>query len=214
MARYLGPKEKIERRLGERLGLKGVRAEGAKHATVRRPYPPGVHGPNARPRKLSEFGQQLRSKQKVRNTYRMMEKQFRATVRTALEVKGKGSPYDTVVRSLEYRLDNTVFRMGLAQTRDQARQLVNHGHITVNGKRLGIPSAKVRVGDVIGIRPQSKTGVYFGTLMPQWFAKHAAPEWLSVDKDAVTATVKGTPTPADSGLQTPDLQAIIEYYSR
>lgn len=212
MGRYLGPKEKIERRLGERLGLKGERADTPKHALVRRPYPPGEHGPTRRPGRPSEYANQLRSKQKVRNTYRMLEKQFKASVKKALS--SDGSPYDAVVKALELRLDNAVFRSGMSQTRDQARQLVNHGHITVNGKKLSIPSAKVRVGDVVGIREVSKSRTYFTTLMPQWFAKHEAPGWLSVDKDKGTSTVKAVPTPDDSGLQTQDLQAIIEFYSR
>jgi small subunit ribosomal protein S4 len=212
MGRYLGPKEKIERRLGERLGLKGERALSPKHAMTRRPYPPGQHGPTQRPRRPSEYALQLRSKQKVRNTYRLLEKQFKATVKDALE--RSDSPYDAVVRGLEQRLDNVVFRAGFAQTRDQARQLVNHGHITVNAKRVAIPSARVRVGDVVGIRQQSRQLPYFASMMPQWFEKHEAPEWVTVDKQAPAATVKGLPSFEESGLQSQDLQAIIEYYSR
>ena len=212
MGRYRGPKEKIERRLGERLGLKGERSETPKHALTRRPYPPGQHGPTRRGGRPSEYANQLRSKQKIRNTYRMMEKQFKASVKRALTTDG--SPYDAIVKVLELRLDNAVFRAGLAQTRDQARQLVNHGHITVNGTKLSIPSAKVRVGDVIGIRDVSKNRTYFSTVMQQWFNKHESPDWLNVDKQKGTATVKAVPTPDDSGLQTPDIQAIIEYYSR
>ncbi|HXV26813.1 MAG TPA: 30S ribosomal protein S4 [Candidatus Paceibacterota bacterium] len=212
MGRYRGPKEKIERRLGERLGLKGERNMSPKHALTRRPYPPGVHGPTRRPRRPSEYAQQLQSKQKVRNTYRLMEKQFKQTVKGAL-ARGT-TPYDDVVRALELRLDNAVFRAGFAQTRDQARQLVNHGHITVNGKRLSVASAKVRVGDVIGIRTQSRALPYFSTLMPTWYAKHEGPAWMALDKDGTAATVKGVPTATDGGLQTGDIQAIIELYSR
>lgn len=212
MGRYTGPKERIERRLGERLGLKGERGEGPKHALTRRPYPPGQHGPTHRPGRPSEYSNQLRSKQKVRNTYRMLEKQFKASVKKALT--SEGSPYDAVVKALELRLDNAVFRSGMAQTRDQARQIVNHGHITVNGKRVGIPSAKVRVGDILGIREQSKARPYFSTLMPVWFMKHESPAWLVVDKEKGTSTVMAIPTPDDSGLQTSDLQAIIEFYGR
>ena len=107
-----------------------------------------------------------------------------------------------------------MFRAGFAQTRDQARQLVNHGHITVNAKRVSIPSARVRIGDVVGVREQSKGLPYFSSLMPQWFEKHESPEWVVVDKQGPAATVKGLPSFEDSGLQTGDLQAIIEYYSR
>ena len=214
MARYTGPREKIERRLGERLGLKGERSNSPKSALVRRPYPPGQHGPNRRPRKTSEFGTQLKSKQKVRQMYRLMEKPFKAYVKKALEHAAKESPYIAVVRSLELRLDNVVFRAGFAQSRDQAHQLVGHGHIMLNGKRSKTSSIKVRVGDVISIREQSKTSPYFSTLMPRWFATATPPDWLTVDKTAVTATVKATPGVEASGVQVVDLQAIIEYYSR
>lgn len=214
MARYLGPREKIERRLGERLGLKGERSNSPKSALVKRPYPPGQHGSGRRPRKLSEYGTQLRSKQKVRQMYRLMEKPFKAYVKKALENTKKESPYAAVVTALETRLDNVVFRMGLAQSRDQAHQLVSHGHITLNGKRAKTSSIAIHVGDVIGIREHSKASTYFTTLMPRWFAQYTPPDWLTVDKTALTATVTSTPTAESSGVQTTDLQAIIEYYSR
>lgn len=214
MARYTGPREKIERRLGERLGLKGERSNSPKSALVKRPYPPGQHGPNRRPRKMSEFGTQLKSKQKVRQMYRLMERPFKAYVKKALEHAAKESPYIAVVRSLEMRLDNVVFRAGFAQSRDQAHQLVSHGHIMLNGKRAKTSSITVRVGDIISIREQSKTSPYFSTLMPHWFANATPPDWLVVDKTAVTATVKAAPGVEASGVQTTDLQAIIEYYSR
>ncbi len=214
MARYTGPREKIERRLGERLGLKGERSNSPKSALVKRPYPPGQHGTGRRPRKLSEFGTQLRSKQKVRQTYRLLERPFKAIVKRALEHPSKESPYIAVIRTLELRLDNVVFRMGIAQSRDQAHQLVSHGHITVNGKRAKTGSIAVRIGDVIGIRQHSLSSPYFSTLMPRWFANTTAPEWLTVDKTALTATVRAAPTVESSGVQVGDLQAIIEYYSR
>jgi small subunit ribosomal protein S4 len=213
MARYRGPKEKIERRLGERLGLKGERSNSPKAAIIRRPYPPGQHGPDSRPRRQSEYGTQLKSRQKVRNIYRLLEKGLRDTVRKALTLR-KVSPYESVVRALESRLDNTVFRMGLAQSRDQARQLVGHGHITIDGKRAKTPSITVRVGDVIGVRERSKAGAFFSTLAPRWFAEATSPAWLEVDRAAMSATVKGAPAVEEAGIQQSDLQAIIEYYSR
>ncbi len=213
MARYTGPKEKKERRLGEKLGLKGERSQSPKAALVKRPYPPGQHGPTYRPRRPSEFGLQLRAKQKVRLMYGMLEKSFRAYVKRALDQRVE-SPYTAVLRDLETRLDNVVFRMGLAQSRNQARQLVNHGHITLNGKRAKTPSIAVRIGNVIGVREQSKALPFFSTQLPRWFEKATAPSWLTVDKAAMTATVKGAPTAEESGVQTADLQAIIEFYSR
>jgi small subunit ribosomal protein S4 len=214
MARYLGPREKIERRLGEKLGLKGERSNSPKSALVKRPYPPGQHGSGRRPRKLSEFGTQLRSKQKVRQMYRLMEKPFKDYVKAALANTKRESPYAAVIKKLEMRLDNTVFRAGFAQSRDQAHQIVGHGHIMLNGKRAKTSSIQVRVGDVITIREQSKASPYFSTLMPRWFAEHAAPDWLSIDKTVPSATVKSVPTADASGVQMTDLQAIIEYYSR
>lgn len=214
MARYLGPREKLERRLGERLGLKGERSNSPKSAMVKRPYPPGQHGTGRRPRKLSEFGTQLRSKQKVRLMYRLMEKPFKALVKKTLKKSSKESPYAAIIHALEFRLDNVVFRMGLAQSRDQAHQLVSHGHITLNGKRAKTASIAVRIGDVIGVREHSKSSPYFSTLMPRWMANATPPDWLTVDKTALTGTVKSAPAADASGVQITDLQAIIEYYSR
>ncbi|MBP6886122.1 MAG: 30S ribosomal protein S4 [Candidatus Pacebacteria bacterium] len=214
MARYTGPRGKIERRIGENLSLKGERSNSPKSAIVRRPFPPGQHGSGRRPRKLSEFGTQLRSKQKVRNVYRLLEKPFKTYVKRSLENAKRESPYIAVIRSLETRLDNVAFRMGLAQSRDQARQIVGHGHITLNGKRAKTPSIVVKVGDVIGVREISKASPYFATLMPRWMEASTAPSWLEVDKKKLTATVKSLPTVEESGIQTVDLQAIIEYYSR
>lgn len=212
MARYTGPREKIERRIGEKLFLKGERSYSQKSAMTRKPYPPGMHGQGRRPKKLSEFGQQLKAKQKVRNIYRLMEKPFKAYVKKALA--SKQEPYGPIMLSLENRLDNIVFRMGFAQSRDQARQIVNHGHILVNGKKCAIPSAAVKQGDVISIREGSKKSPYFSTLMPAWFQKYDAPAWIQVDKEKMTGTVKTKPTAVESGIRMEDLQAIIEYYSR
>jgi len=211
MARYLGPREKIERRIGEKLGLKGERSHSPKSATVRKPYPPGMHGRSFKG-KSSEFGTQLRSKQKVRNIYRLMEKQFKASIKKALE--NKQEPYTSIVHNLETRLDNIVFRMGLAQSRDQARQVVNHGHILVNGKRIDIPSYSVKLGDAISVREGSKTSPYFTTGVANWMKNFQAPEWLEVDKDKPAGTIKRYPGVEDSGLRPDDLQLIIEYYSR
>src|SRR3989338_5000134 len=211
MARYTGPKEKIERRIGERISIKGVRSAMGKTAITKKPYPPGMHG--AKPtRKLSEFGQQLKSKQKVRNTYRLLDKQFKSYIKSAVATKKE--PYGMILNALEHRLDNIVFLMGLGQSRDQARQLVNHGHILVNGRKVGIPSARVSIGDVISVREGSKKSPFFQNLVPQWLPKYEAPSWIELNKETMTATVRGQTTPEESGVQVGDLQAIIEYYSR
>lgn len=211
MARYTGPRERIERRIGEKLGIKGLRSQLSKTAITKKPYPPGIHG-HKPVRKLSEFGQQLKIKQKVRNIYRMLEKQFKGYVKGASA--SRKDAYSIIINSLEHRLDNTAYRMGLAQSRDQARQLVNHGHILVNGRKVGIPSYQVRIGDVISVREGSKKSPYFTNLVPQWLPKYDAPSWLELNKETMTAKIKGMVTAEESGLGAHDLQAIIEYYSR
>ncbi len=211
MARYTGPREKIERRIGEKIALKGERSRSPKSAMVKKPYPPGVHG-RAFARKASEYGLQLKAKQKIRAMYRLMEKQFKNTIKKALE--SKQEPYIAIVAMLEGRLDNVVFRTGLAQSRDQARQLVAHGHILVNDRRVTIPSYQTRAGDSIKVREGSRQSPYFSTLLGQWLKNYEPPQWLEVDKNALVMTVKGKPTLEESGLRVEDLQSIIEYYSR
>ncbi len=211
MARYTGPKERIERRIGEKLGIKGLRSQLGKTAITKKPYPPGIHG-HKPVRKLSEFGQQLKTKQKVRNIYRMLEKQFKGYVKNASA--SHKDAYSLIINSLEHRLDNTTYRMGLGQSRDQARQLVNHGHILVNGRKVSIPSYQVRIGDVISVREGSKKSAFFTNLVPQWLPKYDAPSWLDLNKETMTAKIKGAVTAEESGIGAGDLQAIIEYYSR
>lgn len=211
MARYLGPKEKIERRLGSKLFLKGERSFSPKSATVKRMYPPGVHGKAFR-RHASEYGMQLQSKQKIRNTYRMLEKQFKNLAKEAIESKKETG--DFLVKKLEKRLDNVVYRAGLAQSRDQAKQIVSHGHITVNGRKTTIPSFQISLGDVIKVREGSMKSKYFSTLAPQWIKKYEAPKWIELDRDALTAKIVGLPTIQDSGLEGKDIQSLIEFYSR
>ena len=213
MARYTGPKEKIERRLGERLLLKGERSLSPKSAIVKKPYPPGIHGNKRRgPKKMSEYGQQLNSKQKIRNTYRLMERQFKNYVKSALASKKDLSM--AIMNKLEYRLDNVIYRLGIAQSRDQARQIVNHGHILVNDKKVSIPSYEVKMGDTIKIREGSKSSAFFATLAPQWLTKHEVPSWIEFDKIQMVGKIKGHPTLDESGINPNDLQAIIEFYSR
>ena len=213
MARYTGPKEKIERRLGERLLLKGERSLSPKSAIVKKPYPPGIHGNKRRgPKKMSEYGQQLNSKQKIRNTYRLMERQFKNYVKSALASKKDLSM--AIMNKLEYRLDNVIYRLGIAQSRDQARQIVNHGHILVNDKKVSIPSYEVKMGDTIKIREGSKSSAFFATLAPQWLTKHEVPSWTEFDKIQMVGKIKGHPTLDESGINPNDLQAIIEFYSR
>ncbi len=211
MARYTGPREKIERRLGEKLYLKGERSYSQKSAMTKKPYPPGMHGQKGS-RKASEFAQQLKSKQKIKNIYRLLEKQFKGYIKEA--ISSKKEPYEFILKELENRLDNVVFRIGLGQSRDQARQIVNHGHILVNRKRINIPSFQVKIGDELSVREGSLKSPFFSALAPVWLKKHDAPVWIALDKDKMSAKIKGLPTLLESGINVGDLQAIIEYYSR
>ncbi len=211
MARYIGPKEKVERRLGKKLFLKGTRSYSSKSATVKRMYPPGPHGKNPM-RKQSEFGVQLFAKQRVKKSYGMLEKQFKNLVKKAMQSKDK--TLDTIVLLLEFRLDNVVYRAGLAQSRAQARQLVNHGHITVNSLKVSIPSAGVKKDDIIGVREGSKKSKYFTVSFPEWIKIYETPKWLLLDSSKPIAIVKGIPNLEDSGIDRGDLQATVELYSR
>ena len=152
MARYRGPVEKLERRLGESLALKGERRLAGKSALEKRPYAPGQHG--QRKAKVSEYGLQLREKQKAKFMYGVSEKQFRRLFAEA--ARREGNTGALLISLLEQRLDNVVYRMGFASTRRFARQLVTHGHILVNGKRVDIPSYRVRAGEKIEIVEKSK----------------------------------------------------------
>ncbi len=152
MARYRGPVEKLERRLGVDLGLKGERRLAGKSALEKRPYPPGQHG--QRRSKISEYGLQLQEKQKAKFMYGVSEKQFRNLFREAN--RREGNTGAILIQFLEQRLDNVVYRMGFATTRRFARQLVNHGHILVDGKRVNIPSYRVKAGQKIEVREKSK----------------------------------------------------------
>src|SRR3989344_4945700 len=205
MARYRGPREKIERRLGTKLGLKGERSNSPKSATVKRMYPPGMHGKKLA-RKVSEYGQQLRAKQKIRNMYRMLETQFKNWTKQAIDSTAETGEF--LVRRLEHRLDNVVYRAGFAQSRDQARQVVNHGHIMVNGKRVSIPSYEAKKGDVITVREGSKKSKYFSALAPAWLKNHQAPSWIAMEPNTFTATIQGIPVMSDSGIDGGDLQSI------
>ena len=191
--------------------MKGERSHSQKSAMVKKPYPPGIHG-QSRGRKPSEYALQLRSKQKVKNIYRLLEKQFKSYIKKSLS--SRKEPYEAILNNLEHRLDNIVFRSGFAQSRDQARQLVSHGHITVNGKKINIASYAVSSGDTIGIREGSKKLTYFSNLMPNWFKGYEAPGWIEIDKDKITAQIKGNPVLEESGVRADDLQSIIEFYSR
>lgn len=211
MARYTGPACKICRREGEKLFLKGDRCFTAKCAFEKRSYPPGMHGRRARfRRKTTDFGTQLREKQKARRIYGVMERQFRRYFREA--EKRKGVTGTNLLQMLESRLDNVVYRMGFAGSRAQARQLVTHGHFEVNGKKTDIPSFLVEPGDQIAVRERSRSSGYFQTVAEQ-MEHRFVPEWLSVDIEKLSGRVLSLPTREEIEAPVSD-QLITEYYSR
>lgn len=142
----------------------------------------------------------------------MLERQFKNLVKKSIDSKVETGDY--LVKHLEMRLDNVVYRSGFAQSRDQARQIVNHGHIVVNGRKVSIPSYSSKVGDTISIREGSKKSKYFSSLAPQWLQKYQPPSWIELSAENMTSKIVSAPTFVDSGLDAKDLQAIIEFYSR
>lgn len=200
MARYTGPSWKLSRRLG--ISLTGTGKELEK-----RPYAPGQHGPNQR-KKISEYGLQLQEKQKLRHMYGVNERQFRTLFDRAGKLKGKHGENFMVL--LESRLDNVVYRLGLARTRRQARQLVNHGHITVDGNRVDIPSYRVAAGQTIGVREKSRN---LDIVKEAIDVSNFVPDFLTFDADKLEGTF--TRLPERSELPAEINEAlIVEFYSR
>lgn len=212
MARYLGPVCKLCRREGEKLFLKGERCYSPKCAIERRPYPPGQHGKQAQWRrsKDSDFGKQLRAKQKARRVYGVLEKQFRRYYKTAL--KARGLTGETLLQLLESRFDNVIYRMGYASSRAEARQLVTHGHFMVNGTRTDVPSMQIKPGYKIEIREESKQKTFFKDLAAVAGEKNT-PDWITRDVKSLSGEVSRLPerTEIDANLNE---QLIVEFYSR
>jgi small subunit ribosomal protein S4 len=208
MARYTDAVCRICRREGLKLFLKGSRCYTRKCAFERRSSPPGIT--MTRRRKVSEFGLQLREKQKVRKSYSVLERQFRNYFEKAEQRRGMTG--ENLLRMLEMRLDNVVFRMGLATSRAQARQLVGHGHFAVNGRATNIPSYATKVGDRIEVRESRRGREFFKTAAET--AKSAqVPEWLSVDPAKLSGTVLSEPAREQMPLEFNE-QLVVEYYSR
>ena len=211
MARYSGPVCKLCRREGEKLFLKGERCFSPKCAFERRAYAPGAHGRQAQyRRKVSDFALQLRAKQKARRVYGVYERQFRRYFREAQRQKGLTGLNLLIL--LESRLDNVVYRLGFASSRAQARQLVQHGHIDVNGRKTNIPSYLVKPGDIIAVRDISRGNSYFKELS-QVLDEGQVPAWLSLDSSNLTGKVVDVPAREDVDI-TLNEQLIVEYYSR
>ncbi|MFC1721056.1 30S ribosomal protein S4 [Patescibacteria group bacterium] len=201
------------RRAGEKLFLKGEKCFSPKCVFVKKPYAPGKLQSERKHRSmLTEYGKKLREKQKIRNTYGVREKQFSNYVKVATANIGKKNPAETLYEGLESRLDNVVFRTGFATSRALARQMVAHGHIVVNGKKIKVPSMSVRVGDVIGVREGSKGKKLFTEISGR-LTKHSRPKWIQFDDKKLEGTIVTAPKVEKSELSF-DLASIIEFYSR
>ncbi len=209
MARYSGPVCRLCRREGLKLFLKGERCYTEKCAYERRAYVPGMHG-QARRSKVSEYGRQLREKQKVKRMYGLMEKQFRHYYKLA--AKREGVTGENLLRYLERRLDNTVYRLGFAVSRAEARQIVRHNHILVNGRRCNIPSAQVKVGDVIEIREKSREQARL-TESLEAVDRRGVPAWLEAEPKHFKGKVTSLPQRADVTAPIEE-RLIVELYSK
>jgi small subunit ribosomal protein S4 len=208
MARYTDPVCRLCRREGAKLFLKGSRCYTKKCAFERRPSPPGQHG--VRRRKVGDYGLQLREKQKVRRIYRILERQFRNYFDAAESRPGVTG--ENLLRLLELRLDNVVFRLGIATSRDHARQLVNHGHFAVNGRPTNIPSFQVKPGDTVAVRESKRDREPF-KMAKESLRSVAVPEWLTIDPATLTGTIAAAPRRDQMPLELNE-QLVVEYYSR
>ena len=209
MARYRGPVCRLCRREGMKLFLKGERCYKEKCAIERRNAPPGQHGMGRR-RKVRAYGLQLREKQKLRRIYGLLEGQFRRTFDEAN--RRKGVTGETLLQLLELRLDNVVYSLGFATSRTQARQLVRHGHIDVDGRRVNIPSFRVRPGTEIGVREKSHKNTHISEAV-EFAQGRGIPPWMELDADALKGKVLENPVREDIRFPIQE-QLIVELYSR
>jgi len=214
VARYTEAVCRICRREGEKLFLKGTRCTSPKCAVERRNYPPGAHGKDTsfRRGRTSDYSTQLREKQKARRIYGVLERQFRRYFAEALKTPGMTGV--NLLQILESRLDNVIYRLGLADSRPQARQLVSHGHFDINGQKLNIPSYAVKPGDVITVHGSSKNLAYFREVSDFMKNRPLPPDWLNITTaQGLTARMVRRPERPDINLPLKE-QLIVEYYSR
>lgn len=207
MARYTEASCRLCRREGMKLFLKGDRCYTDKCAMAKRAYAPGQHGQNRK--KVSNYGEQLREKQKVKRIYGVLETQFRLTFERAEKMQGMAG--ENLLNLLERRLDNVVYRMGLAASRKEARQLVRHGHFNLNGHKANIPSMTISVGDVITVKETSRSSVKIKSLVEN--STRVAPKWLDVNLESMSAKMVANPTREDIDLEVAE-HLIVELYSK
>lgn len=211
MARNIDPVCKLCRREGMKLYLKGERCYSPKCSVEKRTYAPGMHGKKGTfKHKESDYALQLREKQKVRRFYGVQERQFRRYFASAQRIKGMTGA--NLLQTLERRLDNVVYRLGIADSRPQARQLVRHGHFTLNGQNHNVPSYLVKLGDVIAVRDNSRANGYFKTLADR-LGQRTLPDWLEFDENNWSGRIVGSPERQTLEIPLRE-QLIVEYYSR
>lgn len=211
MARYTDSVCKLCRREGMKLFLKGERCMTPKCAMERRAYAPGMHGKQAQFRqRTSDYGLQLREKQRARRIYGVLERQFRRYFDIALRMRGQTG--SNLLSILESRFDNVVYRLGLADSRAQARHLIQHNHLQLNGRRLNVASALVKAGDVITVREASKQNGYFRGLS-EVLEHRSVPEWLTLNPAEISGTVVAIPSREQIDVPLSE-QLIVEFYSR
>lgn len=208
MARYREAVCRMCRREGVKLYLKGDRCYSEKCAFTRKGYAPGMHGQSRQ--KVSEFGLQLREKQKARRFYGVLERQFKRYFEEA--DRRKGVTGENLLQILESRLDNIIYRMGFARSRAEARQLVRHGHFAVNGRKVDIPSYRLRPGDIISLRENRKNRPLFRELA-EWGAAQGNPEWLEIDRENFSGRVLRLPSREEVDVPIAE-HLIVEFYSR
>lgn len=208
MARYTDSKCRLCRRETEKLFLKGEKCYTGKCPVEKRPFPPGQHG--QRRTRLSDYARQLREKQKLRRTYRLMEGQFRNYYQEA--DRRKGSTGENLLQLLESRLDNVVYRMGFGISRDEARQLVRHNGVTVNGRKMNIPSHQVKAGDVIAVSDRAKEQLRVKASV-EFAQQRGVPEWLEVDSSKLQGTFKSAPERSDLPADINEA-LVVELYSK
>jgi len=210
LARYIGPVCRQCRREGMKLYLKGERCHSEKCAIEKRNFVPGQHGKDRKP-KIVGYGLQLREKQKVRRIYGVLEAQFRGAYEKA--AKAKGITGEILMSSLERRLDSTIYRMGFGTSRAQSRQIVRHGHIEVNGRKCDIPSALVKLGDVVAVRESSRNNPTI--LAARDATAHApAPNWIEVDREGLKGRITALPQRSELVQIQLNEQLIVELYSK
>ena len=210
MARYIGPVCRLCRREGMKLFLKGERCYTERCAIEKRNFIPGQHGKSRRMKKLVGYGVQLREKQKVKRIYGVLEAQFRRYFAQADRTRGITG--ETLLQLLERRLDNVAYRLGFATSRAQARQLVRHGHFTVNGRKVDIPSFSVKPGDVVAVRQNSRKNASIVHALEEVKGR-GIPEWLTADAEGLSATIGSVPTREQINLPVQE-QLIVELYSK